>query len=198
MMGNFYTNVTLYGPSQTEILDDLRNHRLNAYVSPTVGRFTVIYEQKCDTQEQGIMKRMASALSRRFECPLLAVLNHNDNVLSYCLYVNGTRIDHYDSAPGSFLGLALAPSGGNAQILCETFGVPEKIDLVHKILHPRNHDHYLFAVDRHADLIAALGLPTFSVGLGFNGIERYAALPATGQREEICEGLKRQDLAYTG
>jgi hypothetical protein len=35
-------------------------------------------------------------------------------------------------------------------------------------------EHYVFASDRHADLVAALGVPSFSVGLGYRYIEMGA------------------------
>ncbi|PYS80731.1 MAG: hypothetical protein DMF67_19450 [Acidobacteria bacterium] len=169
-MGNFYTNITLRGVGQDEVTEFLTRQGTNAYVTPTKNEFTVVCEERCDTQEQGELERVASELSARFHCPTLVVLNHDDDILWFKLYSDGAALDEYNSAPGYFEGDDVPPYGGNAHQLCEIFGAGQNAAEVERIL--RSPDgSYRFAYERHIDLARALGLPSYTVGLGFNYLE---------------------------
>ncbi len=69
-MGSFYGNVTLWDPQQAAVAAYLDREGRAAYVSPTVGQATVIY----DPAEGDAV--LAVALSRTFNCPALVVRNH--------------------------------------------------------------------------------------------------------------------------
>jgi hypothetical protein len=184
-MGSFYTNITLRGPSQEQIVETLTQLRKRAYVSPTINGFTVICEQRCDTQEISILHSLATSLSARFKCPTLAILNHDDDVLWYGLYNQGRAVDEYDSTPGYFEGRSSRPEGGDANKLCELMG-GRNTAKVKSILRKSSGGlrGYLFAAQRHEDLMRALGMPTFSVGLGYEYIER-GELPPDLSRDTL-------------
>jgi hypothetical protein len=80
---------------------------------------------------------------------------------------------------------ASAPIGGNARRICSTLG-SEQIDKVDEILRKSSYDDdgYVFAIERHSALVAALGLPAFTAGLGF----RYAS------EGEWPEGVSANDF----
>ena len=187
-MGNFYTNITLRGPSQEQLVETLTRLRKRTYVSPSINGFTVICEQQCDTQKINIIHSLATSLSARFKCPALAILNHDDDVLWYGLYDQGQAVDEYDSTPGYFEGRSSRPEGGNADKLCELMG-SQNTAKVASILRKSSGGlrGYLFAAQRHEDLMRALGMPTFSVGLGYEYIERG----------ELPSGLSSDDLKRT-
>ncbi len=256
-MGNFYTNITLRGPGRDAVLDILRGDKRYAYVSQTRDFFSVVYDSETEGQDEAVLCRLAELLSRKLACPALAVLNHDDDVLIYHLYVRGEKVDSYDSAPGYFSGELTRPSGGNVAALIEAFSAPcdpqtlaailmhsptgagqgsawqstvasgfeEWIarirgnpDLVAQLLtgrlsddalaeigkmrdeifdgvqrtasyrsSPVVHDKYLFAVDRHRDLIEALGLPPDAVGTGYKYIENG----------EYPDGAGKEDFIHT-
>ena len=48
------------------------------------------------------MAELGTRLSLEFGCPVLAVLNHDDDILWYQLFENGKLADEYDSTPGYF------------------------------------------------------------------------------------------------
>jgi hypothetical protein len=118
------------------------------------------------------------------------ILNHDDDILWYQLFENGKLIDEYDSTPGYFDKSAgpSSPSGGNARALCHAFQ-SENVDEVERILKTSSFvdEGYVFALDRHEDLVKALGLPTFTIGYGFNEI-------FSG---EIPEGYDKDQFIFT-
>lgn len=189
-MGNFYTNITLRGSSQDEIAEYLTEQNRAAYVSPTVNNCTVVYDEECESQDADILADLASSLSRRFKCPALAVLNHDDDILWYKLFEAGQLTDEYDSCPdyfGADAGELSMPEGGDARKLCSAFDAEQNQSEVERILRAPNPDAYLFAFERHEDLAKALGIPTFSVGCGYNYI----------QEDELPEGLEADSLKHT-
>jgi hypothetical protein len=83
-------------------------------------------------------------------------------------------IDNYDSCPNYFDGESVPPEGGNADVLCNAFGIPAARNVVHEILHYDRHAaenegavRYAWEVARHGDLATAMGLPLWAVGSGY-------------------------------
>lgn len=181
-MGNFYTNITLRGPGQADVAAALAGRR--AYVAPAAGGFTVVYDEQSDEQDPATLGALAGDLSREFRCPALAVLNHDDDILAYWLYDQGTLVDSYDSAPGYFTGKAGPPEGGNAKLVCEAMGAAQNAADVDRIL--RRTD-FVFAIERHEALAGGLGLPAHSVGAGYKYISDG----------ELPSGLSAADLQHT-
>lgn len=187
-MGNFYTNITLRGPQQGRVVEFLNQQGRNAYVSPTTGSFTVVCDEKCEEQDITVLQSLASSLSAQFNCPALALLNHDDDILVYTLYSDGTLVDEYDSSPSYFDPDAEPsnPIGGDAIKLCQIMGKADNVAEVENILRRSSHedDGFVFEIERHEALVRALGLPAFSIGLGYTYIEQ----------DEIPEGLDAGSL----
>jgi hypothetical protein len=164
-VGSFYTNITLRGPSQQAVAAELSGRR--AFVTPIKDGCVVVFDEESEEQDPDVLSGLAAKLSARLACPALAVLNHDDDVLLCMLFEKGAKRDTYDSTPGFDGGDPFAPpKGGDASALCAAFGSSRVAD-VSRILRATR-DTYMFAVMRHADLVAALGLPDWSVGAGFN------------------------------
>jgi hypothetical protein len=170
-MGSFYTNVTLRGSRQDTVVEAL--HGREAYVTQAFGEYTVVYDAECEEQDPEVLTALAAGLSAELECPALAVINHDDDVLAYWLYVNGSLEDEYNSMPDYFKGLEepTAPAGGVAARLTSLFGGDAEV--VERILRAGSVDDegYVFALDRHADLVEELGLPACAVGYGYTYME---------------------------
>jgi hypothetical protein len=184
-MGNFYTNYTLRGPSQQAVAAALAGR--TAIVTPAQDGCVVVFDEQSDEQDSAVITELASRLSRELRCPVLAVLNHDDDILWYQLYLSGELADEYDSSPGYFDASAepSAPAGGDAQKLCSAFDASD-VAAVESILRKSSYDEggYAFAFERHADLARALGIPSFGVGAGF----RYVS------DGELPEGLDEDSL----
>lgn len=191
-MGSFYVNSTLCGPSQEEVASYLGEKKRAAYVSPTVKGFTTVFDAECDTQKTEAIEDLSALLSARFKCPVLSVLNHDDDILVYWLYNDGVLIDQYNSCPGYFGGPGgPEPEGGDAGEICKAMGQPEARQRVEEILRTSSEeDESAFEVDRHQALADALGLPGLCVGFGYRYLE-------SEDEEAFPEGLERSQFAKT-
>ncbi len=184
-MGNFYTNYTLRGPSPQDVATALTGR--SAIVTPEQDGCVVVFDEQSDDQDSAVITELASRLSSELRCPVLAVLNHDDDIFWYQLYLNGELADEYDSSPGYFDPSAepSAPAGGDAQKLCSAVGAASAAE-VEIILRKSSYDEdgYTFAIERHTDLVRALGISPFGVGAGF----RYIS------EGELPEGLDEDSL----
>ena len=172
-MGNFYTNYTLRGPSQFAVAAALTGR--TALVTPAEAGCVVVFDEESEVQDAEGMAELASTLSRRFRCPVLGIANHDDDILYYQLYEAGALEDEYDSCPNYFDPDAepLPPAGGDAAKLCAAFAA-NNVAVIESILRRSGweEDGYTFEVERHEDLILALGLPLYGVGAGYLYVSR--------------------------
>jgi hypothetical protein len=168
-MGNFYVNYTLRGPSQESVANALAGRK--ALITPSEKDCVVVFDEASESQDLSIVSDLASRLSSKLQCPLLAVLNHDDDILYYQLYIEGKLSDEYNSTPNCFEASEeiAPPSGGDAHLLCITFGVPDQAQNVETILRSSFLDNgsYGFAFMRHADLVKALSISAFGIGTGY-------------------------------
>lgn len=195
---NFYSNITLFGPSQIEIARELMRKNHAAVVSPTVKGYTVISEEQCDSDDINDSEPLALMLSARFKCPVLVVLNKHDGILLYKLYSDGIFLDEYNSSPDYFNiahnvlsdVFSSVPVGGNPEVICTVLAKPECIIGVEEVLHQQGNYRCddCPAQERHRDLTEELGIPEFSIGFSFSSILQDAFLPY----------LTNQELIYTG
>lgn len=167
-MGSFYTNVTLRGPAQEEVLAHLADRP--AYVSRTSGGFTVVLDEASEMQDLDDLLGVTASLSARFDCPALAALNHDDSVLYLSLFEHGEQVDQYNSCPefddedGD--GDSSGPAGGDAARWVAAFGGDAGA-----LEHALRDTAFVMATERHAAVVAALGMPAFAVGTGYNYVE---------------------------
>jgi hypothetical protein len=165
-----YSNITLRGPAQKDVVAALNRAGHTAYVGPTVKRCTVVFHQDLGAQE-----RLAAELSSHLRCPALLVMGFGESILLYELYTHGERSDAYVSVPHDGLELDGPAPEGDAAKLCAAFDVEmdHLVRRVERILRTptRPTGEFALAVNRHGELLRALGLPLFAAGAGFSGIE---------------------------
>lgn len=187
-MGNFYTNYTLKGPSQQSVAAALAGR--SAIITPVQNGCVVVFDEASDDQDSAVITELASRLSRDLRCPVLAVLNHDDDIFWYQLHQTGELADEYDSSPGYFdpSAEASAPAGGNPERRCQAFGVDDPA-AVEAILRKAScdEDGYVFAFQRHADLVRVLGVPDWAVGTSY----------ASFEGDELPEGLSTRTILRT-
>lgn len=184
-MGSFYVNYTVRSSDRNAVAKALAGR--NAYVSPAKDGAVVVFEEETESQDNDTVQELGAHLSRSLKASVLAALDHDDDMLWCGLFEGGRCTDEYNSAPSYFDGGMDPPAGGNSRKLCAAFGAAGRESDVEKVLRAGS-DEYVFAHERHADLVRALGLPDFAVNCGFAYIEE----------DELPEGLSPDQLLKVG
>jgi len=181
-MGNFYVNFTVHGSSGQRVVQALGERA--AIVTPSRSGCVVAFDQEADSQDLSVLAAVGRGLSAQTSGPVLALLNHDDDVLFYELSVDGTLLDQYESA----LEGTRAPTGGDAALLCDVFGAGDVQAVAQVLGAPRlGPGGYLFAVQRHDALVRALHLSTYAVGFGYRDVSQG----------NLPDGLDDADLLWT-
>jgi hypothetical protein len=152
-MGTFCESFSVKGATQRQVAGALRAIGRKAVVGPMVSGWVHFFDSEADEQDTVVIQELAERVSRDLGCLILAVMNHDDDVLYYWLLINGEPRDEYNSNPAWPEEIA-EPFGGDAFELCAACGVPRKTPEVEKILRS---EEYLLAFDRHQSLVEALG-----------------------------------------
>ena len=187
-MGQFYVNYTLRGVTQNAVAKALTGRA--CIVTPSANDTVVAFDEESENQDQDVISALAVELSGKLRCPVLAVMDHDDDILWYQLYTDGELQDEYDSTPGYFDPAAQpsAPAGGDAAELCSAFGSSNVVE-VERVLRKSSFDDdgYAFASERHGDLVKALGLSPFAVATAY----------ASFEYDELPDGLSADDVIRT-
>jgi hypothetical protein len=184
-MGNWYTNISLAGVRQAEIVSVLEELGRRAHVTPAISNWCTVYDEQCDRFDLDILESLALTLSAHLNCRVLASFNADDDVLWLGVYESGTRTTRYASRRTLFEDAADFPALREvATVLCRIFDRPHRLTDVYRILR-RPHSilgllalllciplGYLFEIWRHQDLQRVLHLPTATVGFGYKYIDR--------------------------
>ena len=176
-MGSFYTSLTIRGAAREEVAKALKGRK--AAISPTIDQYTVVWDSECENQDEAILEKLSARLSSELKSPVLAALNHDDDILMYWLFKDGKKIDEYNSAPGYFDGGDDAPRGGNAVLLADIMSTKSAAKAAEDVL--RN-EEYVFASERHHELLNSLAMPIAGT-IGFRYIEKGEAPEGVGADE---------------
>lgn len=163
-MGNFYVNFSVRGAEQQQVAEVLRREGRSALVTEPRGDFVVVFDEEADRQGTEAILAVGELLSREAGGPVLAVLNHDDDILCYWLFQQGGVVDAYNSRPDYFDdGAGGGEQGGDAERLCTALHPAAPAAEVERLLR----GEHVFAVEQHGELAKLLGLPNCSVGFGY-------------------------------
>ncbi|MDX2211645.1 MAG: hypothetical protein SFY66_00015 [Oculatellaceae cyanobacterium bins.114] len=98
-MGIRYTNLTLYGLSQKDVLDYLSSIKQNSYISPTENGFTVIYDDSFESVSISDKLRKAYERSALIGVPE----THHDEVLAHVRFA----LSHSQEGQNKIRGLGV-------------------------------------------------------------------------------------------
>lgn len=167
-MGNFYVNFSVKDAESKRVADVLERAGRRAIVAPPQRGYVVVYDEEADRQALEPILTVGGLLSREIDRPVFAVLNHDDDILRYSLFEGGERVDSYNSNPHAF-EFAFEdedvpdPEPGDAEKLRASLNPEADAAAIEEILR----GDYVFAVERHEQLAETLGLPPWSLGLGY-------------------------------
>lgn len=190
-MGAFLTNIVLCGPTQNEVVAELRAQKRSAFISPTIGGKTVVFDRESERQGEALTD-LALALSTKFRCAALAVVVHDSDILLLSLFESGRPTDDYNSAPSYFDEDGdpdEPPEGGDAANLCRAMGAGNAADL-ERILRASSTTDYVFEEERLAAIGRVLNLPPFVPMVGYNYLQEASSDPGLGDEIDLSSMIR--------
>jgi hypothetical protein len=165
-MSTNYTNITLYGVTQAEVIDWCEENAVVAYISPTIDEVTVLYENTL-TENAHLEKPLepllarGAALSVSLMVPALVAMVADDDLFMYVLYLDGQMIDTFMSYTHK------PPVNGKPGLLAEIYDAQAEIKRIEAALNRAA----LSATERHLEIMDALVLPPMMIDMGFAYLE---------------------------
>ena len=92
-MGNFYVNYTIHSKDNSGVVNALKKR--NAFVTQCKNDSIVVFDEASDSQDPDLIRNLGKQLSKALNSAVLAVLNHDDDILWYVLFDKGDSIDEY-------------------------------------------------------------------------------------------------------
>lgn len=180
-----YTNITLYGVEQSEVVAWCEANHITAYVSPTVDDTTVLYENTLQenrhlSQPLEVLLARTAQVAADLMCAAMVAVVAEDNMFMYVLFVDGEMQDNYMSYVDK------KPANGKPEILAETFDAANEIARIRSALY---REAFTSATERHLELMDALVLPPLMIDIGFEYLEE-------GEKPHGVED--NNDVIYTG
>lgn len=126
-MGNFYTNFTARSSDHNAVVEILTKAGRTAYVAPAINGNTVFYDRDSDEQDFKAIRDVGIRVSLELEAPVLAILNHDDDILCFWLFETGEITDGYNSRPSYFDESSEdeGPTACDTQKICRAFACPQ-------------------------------------------------------------------------
>jgi hypothetical protein len=167
-MSAYYTQIVVRGGRPTQVLP----RRWDALVFPPTEGGILVLERTSEAIDVRIIPQLADDLSRRTGRATLAIAA-DEGMSFWCkLYENGHARCEHNRLVGPRDWAPKPADVADVYALCSTLGMGSSGLEVHDILtNPR----YERAVERHAALAGALGLPAFSPGFGYSRFVSGAA-----------------------
>jgi hypothetical protein len=73
-----------------------------ALVTDSKNGWTTVYDEKSDSQDIEVLRRLAKGLSSKLKTAVVAMMVHDGDVFIYLLFDNGEIVDQFDSKPDYF------------------------------------------------------------------------------------------------
>ena len=73
-----------------------------ALVTDSKNGWTTVYDERSDTQDIEVLRRLAKGLSSKLKAAVIAMMVHDSDIFVYLIYENGELIDQFDSKPDYF------------------------------------------------------------------------------------------------
>src|SRR5258708_10828039 len=180
-MGNFYANLAMRGVDPDGVASVLESHERTAFIA-TVGDSAFIYDERCDAQDLSESRTLARIVARERRISVLAVSNHDDDVLWIALADQRGAANVYDSYPGYFDGGSDQPKLSSLSRLIAAFGAP-RAELETLLRTP--HGAIGLEVERHRRLMSILTMNPDAAVFGYRYVaegELEIALPSVSLR----------------
>jgi hypothetical protein len=172
-----YTQIIARTDRPTQALGALSG--LEAYMFPHTSVGTLICEKTSETIDVRILIQVARVISSNLGrgCAVLAIAGDQDSGFGCGLFEGGAPRFGHNRLTGARSFADKPATLAEVEVLCGFFGAGVSPSVVHEIL---TRGDYESAVARHAALAEALGLPSWSPGVGYSRIVNGNVPPEAG------------------
>ncbi len=158
-MGNFYTQILACGATQSRCFKVMHDLKRRSVIAPPHRDIVTVLDASAEAQDVEELDSVAYTLANRLSKPTIAVVNHNNDLLTFRIF-----------GPDGFRGYCRSGMfrGGACKDLktaCRASCSAPAIWFAFVRPHP-------FQISRHAHLVRLLDLPPWSVGLGFRRLSQ--------------------------
>ena len=163
--GSFYTSIIVVQADPKAVINFIKTQSLKAFIvfsHSDVPTDVLVCEKGMEGQDEAYGKALAERLSKSLSGVTVYSLNHDSDILVIAIFSAGTQVFSYDSAPGYFDGKDDPPFMKGIENVSTVFPSAAISDLDKALK-----GEFIFADDRHAEIMKALGLPTYTAGLGY-------------------------------
>jgi hypothetical protein len=171
-MGSFYVSVCVSDLSATQLEQWLEQQPFASYFGPTEDNWTCLVSEPLDKQDQKVIDAFGFILTGGAQRKAVAVLNHDDDILTVDVYEDGQRSGSYNSCPGYFKRDPspedLKPRLASPEAFARMRPLLESDQIVRALTDTATTDPW----DIHSALVSLLGLPHYSIGMGFRYVAR--------------------------
>jgi hypothetical protein len=169
-MGAFIVNYQVRADSLAAVRDVLEKMvTARACVSPAKNGWVTVYDEESDSQDDTVLRRIASGLSRALKTDVLAFMVHDSDIAMYWLYQSGKLLDEFNSAPDYFGNTVDDATRnrlrGKTDLLLPLCVAGTTIEQIDAAIHPA--EEPAFAEDYLAQLAPLLGIDETRINLGF-------------------------------
>lgn len=161
-MGNFYTQVLVADADTVACADLMKRLNRRTVVGPSHRKLVPIFDAESEHQNLEVLDSVALTASSELNTWAVGLMNHDDSHLLIRIFHRG---EERAGIAASFFGCLDFAASKN---LCAALNPDASPLLVQLSLFRPS----LFQVGRHASLARILGLPRWTVGAGYNYIQR--------------------------
>lgn len=171
-MGSFYVSICVSDLSASQLEHWLGQQPFASYFGPTENNWTCFVSQPLDTQDQETIDAFGFILTGKSERKAIAVLNHDDDILSVDIFEDGQRTGGFNSCPGYF------KRDPSPEDLKPKLASPEAFARIKpglttdQVVDALTDDALGDPWDIHSALVGLLELPEYSIGMGFKYVAR--------------------------
>lgn len=172
-MGSFYVNACISELPEAQLSRWLGNLDTPSFVGSRINGWTCFVNEMLEMQDQDFIDLLGKHLTRDSTRKMVSVLNHDSSILSVDTFANGARTGSYNSCPGYFhdkpAEADLKPRLKNVDAF--RLLVPGlTVERVQSVFY--GDGSFRLAEQIHGAVVDLLGLPAYSIGMGFTYVSQ--------------------------
>jgi hypothetical protein len=171
-VGATYGNISVKGTTRGALLDWLKSKGIAAFVGSPEGDWIAFSDEATDGQDIRWIQDIVRSLTQELAPVCIAITVYDEENLYLLAAKNGQLEARYNSCPGMMMEdpgeQDMRPRIEDAPALVNLLDGAISLEELLLVLKTDGSADYVPPIELHEELAAALGLPKYSVGFGYN------------------------------